>query len=76
MWSGTQAWPKKTKIKLKECKQNDLKIIQKKSYNNYENALDKLSIETPENRRIMLSLRLAPGFSDLFHKKLNAREWN
>ena len=54
---------------------NALRIILKKSFINYENALDKPNLETLENRRIMLSLRFAkkcqkkPRFSDRFQKK-------
>ena len=63
------------KDNIERVQKNALRIILKKSYINYENALDKLNLETLENIRLMLSLRFAkkceknPCFCELFQKK-------
>ena len=63
---------------IERVQKNALRIILKKSYINYENALCLLSLETLEERRKDLSLRFAkknPRFSELFKEKKKFMKW-
>lgn len=65
---------------IERVQKNALRIILKKSYTNYENALNMLNLETLKERRLELSLRFAkkceknPRFNDLFKEKIKSHE--
>ena len=67
---------------IERVQKNALRTILKQSYISYENALDKLNLESLEERRIKLSLNFAkkceknPRFEDLFKKKNKIHEMN